>query len=90
MHTPSNLFIQEKFTFEIYTNLYYFMFNFYQINKNGKIWTRNRFVIKTLIPYQVTNSTQKFRLLDEISKYNLYYLNSWSFDYKNFDIILNN
>jgi hypothetical protein len=47
--------------------------NFYQINRNGKIRTRNRLVIKALIPCQRTNSTQKLKLLDEIPRYDLYY-----------------
>jgi len=34
------------------------MLNFYQINKNGEIRTRDRLVIKALIPYQITNLTQ--------------------------------
>jgi hypothetical protein len=47
--------------------------NFYQINKDGEIRTRDRLVIKALIPYQRTISTQKVKLLDEVSGYNLYY-----------------
>jgi len=38
-----------------------------------EIQTRNWFVIKTLIPSNRTISSQKFKLLDEISEYNLYY-----------------
>ena len=42
------------------------MLNFYQINENGEIRTRNHLVIKALIPCQRTNSTQKFKLLGKI------------------------
>jgi hypothetical protein len=47
--------------------------NFYQINEDGEIRTRDRLVIKTLIPCHKTISTQKFKLLSEISGYDLYY-----------------
>jgi len=50
------------------------MFNFYQINKdNDEIRTRNRLVIKALIPYKITNSIQKFKRLNKILIYDLYY-----------------
>ena len=59
------------------------MFNFYQINENSEIRTRDRLVIKALIPCQKTISTQKLKLLGEFSKYNLYYsLPSLSLIYK--------
>jgi hypothetical protein len=47
--------------------------NFYQINRDGEIRTRDRLVIKALIPCQRTISTQEFKLLDEILGYDLYY-----------------
>jgi hypothetical protein len=47
--------------------------NFYQINGDGKIRTRDRLVIKALIPCQRTISTQKFKLLGEVLRYDLYY-----------------
>jgi hypothetical protein len=47
--------------------------NFYQIIRNGKIQTRDRLFIKALILYKKTNSTKKLKLLDEVSKYDLYY-----------------
>jgi hypothetical protein len=40
--------------------------NFYQINENGEIRTRDRLVIKALIPCQRINSTQKLKLLGEV------------------------
>jgi len=40
--------------------------NFYQINEDAEIRTRDRLIIKALIPHQKTNSTQKFKLLDEV------------------------
>ena len=49
------------------------MLNFYQINGDGKIRTRDRLVIKALIPYQRTISTQKLKLLGKVSGYDLYY-----------------
>jgi hypothetical protein len=49
------------------------MFNFYQINKDSEIRTRDCLVIKILIPCQKIISIQYLKLLDEILKYNLYY-----------------
>jgi len=49
------------------------MLNFYHINGDGKIWTLDHLVIKTLIPCQRTISTQKLKLLGEVSGYELYY-----------------
>jgi hypothetical protein len=49
------------------------VFNFYKINKDVEIRTRDRLVIKILISCQKINSTQKLKLLDEISRYGLYY-----------------
>jgi hypothetical protein len=70
MYTPSS---EKPFGLETCTDPHYLVLNFYQINRNGKIRTRNRLVIKVLIPCQRINSTQKLKLLDEISRYNLYY-----------------
>jgi len=53
--------------------IHYLVLNFYQINRDDEIRTRDRLVIKTLIQCQRTNSTQKFKLLDKISGYDLYY-----------------
>jgi hypothetical protein len=47
--------------------------NFYQINGDGEIRTRDRLVIKALIPCQKTISIQWLKLLGEISGYDLYY-----------------
>jgi hypothetical protein len=47
--------------------------NFYHINGDDEIRTRDRLVVKALIPCQRTNSTQKLNLLGEISGYDLYY-----------------
>jgi len=49
------------------------MFNFYQINEDDEIRTRDCLVIKALIPYQRTISTKKLKLLGEVREYNLYY-----------------
>jgi len=49
------------------------VFNFYKINEDSEIRTRDRLVIKILISCQKINSTQKFKLLDEIPRYDLYY-----------------
>jgi len=59
--------------FENYTGTYYLMLNFYQINRDCEIRTRDCLVIKALIPYKRTNSTKKFKFLGKILKYNLYY-----------------
>ena len=37
---------------------HYIVFNFYQINRDGEIQTRDRLVIKVPLPYQIINSTQ--------------------------------
>jgi len=50
---------------------------FYQINEDSKIRTRDRLVIKTLIPCQKTNSIKKLKLLSEVSRYDLYYFLIW-------------
>jgi hypothetical protein len=47
--------------------------SFYQINGDDEIRTRNRLIIKVLIPYQKTNSAQKLKLLGDVSRYDLYY-----------------
>jgi len=48
-------FISESFFgFETCTDPYHFVFNFYQINKDDKIRTRDRLIIKILISYQKT------------------------------------
>jgi len=47
--------------------------NFYQINEDGEIQTRDRLVIKTLISCQKIISIQKLKPLDKILKYDLYY-----------------
>jgi hypothetical protein len=45
------------------------VFNFYQINENDDIRTRDRLVIETLILYQRTNSIQKLKILNKVPKY---------------------
>jgi len=67
---------RKLFGLETCIDSHYLMLNFYQINMNGKIRTRDRLVIKALIPCQKINSTQKFKLLNKISRYNLYYFTS--------------
>jgi hypothetical protein len=64
---------RKLFGLETCIDSHYLMLNFYQINMNGKIRTRDRLVIKTLTPCQRINLTQKFKLLNEILRYNLYY-----------------
>jgi hypothetical protein len=49
------------------------VFNFYQINGDDEIRTRDRLVIKALIPCQKTISTQKLKLLGKAPRYDLYY-----------------
>jgi hypothetical protein len=49
------------------------VFSFYKINEDGEIRTRDRLVIKILISCQKINSTEKFKLLNEVSRYDLYY-----------------
>jgi hypothetical protein len=63
----------KPFGFETCTCPHYLVLNFYQINENDEIWTRDRLVIKALIPCQRTISTQKFKLLGEAPRYDLYY-----------------
>jgi hypothetical protein len=63
----------QPFEFEICTDSYYLVLNFYQINRDGEIQTHNHLVIKALIPCQRTKSTKKLKLLGEILRYNLYY-----------------
>ena len=63
----------KPFRLETYIGSHYLVLNFYQINKNNEIRTRDRLVIKALIPYQRTISTQKLKLLGEVSGYHLYY-----------------
>ena len=46
---------------------------FYQINGDGEIQTRDRLVIKALIPRERTNSVQKLKLLGKVPKYYLNY-----------------
>jgi len=48
----------KPFRLETYTDSHYLVLNFYQINGDGEIRTRDRLVIKTLIPGQRTISTQ--------------------------------
>ena len=63
----------KPFGLEICTNPHYLVLNFYQINEDGKIRTRDHLVIKVLIPCQRTISTQKLKLLGKIPGYDLYY-----------------
>jgi hypothetical protein len=58
---------------ETCTDPHYLVLNFYQINEDGEIRTRDRLVIKALIPCQRTISIQLFKLLGEVSIYDLYY-----------------
>jgi len=58
---------------ETCTGPHYLVLNFYQINRDDEIRTRDRLVIKTLIPYQRIISIQLLKLLVEISRYDLYY-----------------
>ena len=58
---------------KICTDPLYLVLNFYQINGDGEIRTRDRLVIKALIPCQRTISTQQLKLLGKVSGYDLYY-----------------
>ena len=61
------------FVFEIFIDLYYFIFNFYQINKDYEIQIYNRLIIKSLISCQRINSIKNIKMLGEVLIYNLYY-----------------
>jgi hypothetical protein len=50
-----------------------FVLNFYKINGDGEIRTRDHLVIKALIPCQGTILTQELELLSEVPGYDLYY-----------------
>jgi len=63
----------KPFRLETYTCLLYFVLNFYQINRDDEIRTRDHLVIKALISCQKIISTQKFKFLGEIPGYDLYY-----------------
>ena len=63
----------KPFELETCTCIYYLVLNFYQINEDNDIQTRDILVIKALISYQRTISTQKLKLLGEFSIYDLYY-----------------
>jgi hypothetical protein len=63
----------KPFGLETCTGPQYHVLNFYQINRDGEIRTRDRLVIKALIPCQRTISTQKLKLLGEVPGYDLYY-----------------
>jgi len=63
----------KPFGLETCTGPLYLVLDFYQINGDGEIRTRDRLVIKALIPCQRTISTQKLKLLGEVLRYDLYY-----------------
>jgi len=63
----------KPFELETRTCTYYFVLNFFHINEDGEIRTRDRLVVKALIPCQRTNSTQKLKLLGKIPGYDLHY-----------------
>ena len=65
----------KPFEFKTCTCIYYFLFNFYQINKNNEIQTSDRLIIKVLIPCQRIILIKKINLLIKILRYSLYY--SW-------------
>ena len=68
---------------------HYLVLNFYQINKDSEIQIRDHLVIKALIPYQITISTQKFKLLGEVPRYDLYYSLTIPNMYTNLQIDIN-
>jgi len=71
-----HIFLNENsliFGLETWTGSHYLVLNFYQINEDCEIRTRDRLIIKALIPCQRTNLTQKLKLLGEIPRYDLYY-----------------
>ena len=61
------------FRLETYIDLYYLVLNFYQINRDGEIRTRDCLTINALIPCQRTIPTPWLKLLGEVLRYNLYY-----------------
>jgi len=63
----------KPFGLETCTGPHYLVLNFYQINGDGEIQTRDRLVIKALIPCQIIISTQELKLLGKVSIYDLYY-----------------
>jgi hypothetical protein len=63
----------KPFGLETCTNPHYLVLNFYQINESSEIRTHDHLVIKALISCQRTISTQKFKLLSEVPRYDLYY-----------------
>jgi hypothetical protein len=68
----------KSFGLETCTSLFYLVLNFYQINKDDEIRTRDHLVIKALIPCQRIISTKKLKLLGEVPGYDLYYsLTQW-------------
>jgi hypothetical protein len=63
----------KPFDLETCTDSLYLVLNFYQINEEGKIRTRDCLVIKILISCYKIISTQKLMLLGKIPEYDLYY-----------------
>ena len=63
----------KPFGLETCTDSHYLVLNFYQINRDDEIRTRDHLVIKALIPCQRTISTQKLKLFGEVLEYDLYY-----------------
>jgi hypothetical protein len=63
----------KSFGLETCIDPHYLVLNFYQINGDDEIRTRDHLVIKALIPCQRTISTQKLKLLGKVPGYNLYY-----------------
>jgi hypothetical protein len=77
----------KPFGLEICINSFYLVFNFYEINGDGEIWTRDRLVIKTLIPCQRTiSSIQKLKVLGEVLGYDLYYSLTHLLKWKPFEL----
>jgi hypothetical protein len=85
-YSPTHPLKWKPFGLETCTGPYYFVLNFYQINRgwwDSNSWllshqgsdtmSRDRLVIKALMPCQRTISTQKLMLLDEVLGYDLYY-----------------
>jgi len=63
----------KPFGLETCTSPHYLVLNFYQINESSEIRTHDHLVIKALISCQRIISTQKFKLLSEVPRYDLYY-----------------
>jgi len=85
-YSLTHLFKWKLYRLEIYKGQHYLVLNFYQINEDDEIRSRNCLVIENLIPYLKTNSTQKIKLLNKFLRYNLYYFLTHPLKWKLFEL----